>query len=116
MSPLVLLVVGVLATLRLTRLVTTDTLLVGVRDWVRDRSMTEYVKHDMQGNVVESQSMMDPRSPWAWLFNLLTCDWCMSVWFGVAVSALLFHGYGLVRLVLIGLAFSAAAAGLLGKM
>ena len=74
-----LLVVYALCVYRLTRLVTTDFIFDPFRDWVRARAFETMVRSNLAGDVVDSK--VQPRSRlWVWLFNLITCDWCISFW------------------------------------
>lgn len=77
------LVIAMLATYRLTRLVTADEITKGVRGWVVDRS--------------------------EWAGYLVTCDWCLSVWFapGPALAVIMWGDVVAVRVVLVALALSA---------
>lgn len=77
------LIITMLATYRLTRLVTADEITKGLRGWVVDRSQ--------------------------WLGYLVTCDWCLSVWVAPAptVALLVWGDLLAVQAVLLGLALSA---------
>ena len=77
-------IIAMLATYRLTRLVTADRITQGLRGWVVDRS--------------------------EWAGYLVTCDWCLSVWIapGPAVAVVAYGDVRAVQAVLVGLALSAA--------
>ena len=77
-------IVAVLATYRLTRLVTADKITEPIRGWVVDRS--------------------------EWFGYLVTCDWCLSIWVAPlpALGIVLWGDVTPVRLVLAALALSGA--------
>lgn len=61
------LIVGALLTARLSRLASEDTILDPWRDRLGDRA---------------------DRSPvWEWIWDLVTCRWCVSIWIAAAVVA-----------------------------
>lgn len=62
MTPLPLALLAVLATYRLTRLITADRILQAPRAWIVQRNR--------------------------WAGYLVTCDWCMSIWVAPAPVAL----------------------------
>ena len=76
-------VVAVLATYRLTRLVTADEITKHLRGWVVDRS--------------------------EWFGYLVTCDWCLSIWVAPipTVSLLIWGDVLAVQVGLVALAMSA---------
>ena len=77
------LIIAMLATYRLTRLITADQITKGLRGWIVERS--------------------------EWLGYLVTCDWCLSIWFapGPAIAVLVYGDVLAVRVVLVALALSA---------
>jgi hypothetical protein len=85
------LIITMLATYRLTRLVTADEITKGLRGWVVDRSQ--------------------------WLGYLVTCDWCLSVWIAPlpALSVVVWGDVTPVQVVLVALALS-GATGLLSLL
>jgi hypothetical protein len=85
------LIVTMLATYRLTRLVTADEITKRVRGWVVDRS--------------------------EWFGYLVTCDWCLSVWVAPlpALSVVVWGDVTPVQVVLVALALS-GATGLLSLL
>jgi hypothetical protein len=85
------LIVTMLATYRLTRLVTADEITKGIRGWVVDRS--------------------------EWFGYLVTCDWCLSVWVAPlpALSVVVWGDVTPVQVVLVALALS-GATGLLSLL
>lgn len=89
---LITLLVGALATARLTRLVTADRITQAPRTWLQIR--------------------LDPDGLAAYL---LTCDWCASVYTGAGVAALLAWGPGWSVWVLTALAFSYTAGWLAAR-
>lgn len=64
MTTMLLLILGALATARITRLITTDRITEGPRNWVIRK--------------------LDPNSLTAYL---IVCDWCSSVYVGAGVAA-----------------------------
>jgi len=82
------LIIAMLATYRLTRLVTADEITKGLRGWVLDRSQ--------------------------WFGYLVTCDWCLSVWIA-PVPAVAVVAYGDVRAVQVAL-LALALSGLTGLL
>jgi hypothetical protein len=85
------LTIAMLATYRLTRLVTADEITKGLRGWVLDRSQ--------------------------WFGYLVTCDWCLSIWVAPlpALSILLWGDITAVQAPLVALALS-GATGLLSLL
>lgn len=84
------LVVDMVACYRLTRLVTKDSLLVNVRDWIikrsyepqtRNLSLTEPTEPGDWANYAEG----DPSAPK--LATLITCRWCTGIYVAVGVVA-----------------------------
>jgi hypothetical protein len=67
----VLLVVYALCVHRVTRLVTTDTITAGARE--RLRRAAYHGKFTANGYAVSNRFL-------AWVFDLVTCDWCTSIW------------------------------------
>lgn len=86
------LVIGALATARLTRLVTRDRITHGARRWALTR--------------------MDQDGLWAYL---IICDWCVSVYVAGAVTAALAWGPSWAVWVLTPFAFSHVAGYLASK-
>lgn len=82
MTPFHLLVLAV-AVYRATRLVTADTVSERPREWLRARSHKTMVRHDLLG--VTGDTRVDERTDRPaslWLWKLITCPWCSSVWLG----------------------------------
>jgi hypothetical protein len=77
------LVITMLATYRLTRIVTADEITKNIRGWVVDRS--------------------------EWFGYLVTCDWCLSIWVAPfpALALLLWTDIIIVQVGLVALALSA---------
>lgn len=88
---LVMFITGALATARLTRLVTTDRILLTPRAWAISR--------------------LDPQSLAAYL---VVCDWCVSVYAGAAVAGALWAWPGPSLWVCAALSFS-YVSGLLAR-
>lgn len=88
------LVVDALATYRLTRLVTADTILHGPRDRIVEAAYAgvgraEYVRSQYAPDAPGDWSEIPPGDPYApKLASLVTCRWCSGVWVAVAVVAL----------------------------
>jgi len=79
---LALLVVG-LAGYRLTRVVTSDSISDPFRAWLWDRAythagMTYDFQHDTQAPAVRSKA-------WRWVYDLLSCPYCLGFWLTLAV-------------------------------
>ena len=91
----ILFVAYALATYRATRLIVEDTITSWMRDLFRRRGYKTLVKTDYMGSVVESSVVTRPGVGrlFAWLFQLVSCHWCASLWTG-AVVALLAHFEG----------------------
>ena len=89
---LITLLVGVLATARITRLVTTDRITQAPRMWMLTR--------------------VDADGMWGYLIH---CTWCVSVYAGAAVAAVLAFGPGWSVWVLGALSFSYTAGWLASK-
>ena len=92
-----LLVVYALAVYRLTRLVTTDTITDGVREWLRVRAYGR-VGYDDKGSALG-----------VWAFGLVTCDWCSSIWLGFGAMLAWKYGGTPSNLVAVALSYSAVA-------
>lgn len=89
---LITLLIGALATARITRLVTTDRITLAPRTWIQIR--------------------LDPDGLPAYL---ITCDWCASVYAGAGVAAALAYGPAWTVWALAALAFSYTAGWLAAK-
>ena len=100
MTDPVLLVVDALAIFRLSRLVTSDTILDRPRTWLLRRwpgSETEFYDSEVEDSQVRGRPVITlegtrPRL-WVvaephWFGSLISCMWCMSVYVAVAVVAL----------------------------
>lgn len=73
------------ATWRLTRLLSDDAILDRPRRWLLTRPLLE--RQEAPGQRALQASV--PRS--AWLLELFSCAWCLSVWIAAAVTALAYH-------------------------
>jgi len=95
----VILVVDALAIFRLSRLVTSDTILDRPRAWLLRRwpgSETEFYDSEVENSEVRGRPVVTlegtrPRL-WVvlephWFGSLIQCVWCISIWLAVAVVA-----------------------------
>ena len=99
MTPIIL-AVGLLATFRLTRIVTDDTI-------------TETARRRLAG-VHERSGAAAPHIERPGVFFFITCPWCTSIWIGAGVAALLWAWPAETIWPAAALSFS-AAAGLLAR-
>src|SRR4029077_8759400 len=84
-----------LAVYRLARLVSVDTITSPWRELVRAQAFrTEGIQIS---------------GAWTWVFELVSCAWCMSVWFAAGVVALTKFIPGVWQYIAMGLALSAVA-------
>lgn len=90
MPPLAVIVVLALATYRITRLFTSDTITLAARDAIFAWAYTD--EYDRQAWVQTHPSVSEipshvPRGGGfrTWFYELVTCDQCLGVWWGVAV-------------------------------
>lgn len=89
MPPLAVIVVIGLASLRLTLLITTDSITAPLRDWLYDFAWDEERMVTQRDGFVEPT----PRAPWrTYVHELFTCPWCMGLWMSVIVYVLWDHG------------------------
>lgn len=84
-----------LAVYRLARLVSVDAITAPWRELVRAQAF--------------STEGIQISSAWAWTFELVSCVWCMSVWFAAGVVALTKLVPGVWQYGAMGLALSAVA-------
>lgn len=82
MTPLTFLLIS-LASYRLTRLVTTDTITDRWRRWLTRRFPARTIPlFDTNGDTVDGTATMKPR----WIVELVNCDWCLGVWISAGVT------------------------------
>jgi hypothetical protein len=82
-----------LAAFRLTRLVTTDTITDPLRGWLYRWAWDESTPIEVTAPDGRRVLVPSPRAAWrTWLYDLLTCPWCLGVWFSAAVWALWKYG------------------------
>jgi hypothetical protein len=123
------LVILALAVARLTRLVTQDTLTQGIREWALTRwpnASTEFGDSEVTGHGTDSLGYRTGTlttgrevfrtseawyavDPWKWS-GLLTCDWCLSIWFGIGAAAAYYYYPEVTFWVSLPLALSFVAA------
>lgn len=103
------LAVDALAVYRLAILLTKDTITEPLRDWVRAKSWAEPV--DMGS---EHEMIVILSNRWRRLHELITCPWCVSIWFGAGAVALTRFWPQGWQYVAMALALS-AVAGFLGE-
>src|ERR1700688_2951402 len=79
---------------RLTRLGTEDTITDPVREWLRSKSFGELVERDnITGNVISRTPAPKPGSPFSWVWKLMNCSWCLSIYIAsVVVTIAYFNG------------------------
>lgn len=85
LPPLAIVVVLGLAAFRITRICTTDTISDPIRErfyrWAWDEENPQII-----GERPNQQIAPRPRAAWrTWLYELATCQWCLGVWWSVAV-------------------------------
>ena len=82
MTPFHLLVLAI-AVFRTTRLVTTDSITDRYREWLRARSHRDMAApKGLEGEMAFRTEERIDRPITLWLWKLLTCPWCSSVWLG----------------------------------
>ena len=83
-----LLFIYAVACFRITRLITTDTLTANWRERIRKRGTGEYLKRSIpSGKVVERKVDVVPGA-WGFIWRVISCSWCTSIWVAAAVTAL----------------------------
>lgn len=102
-----------LASFRATRLVVTDSILAGPREWLYLWAWDPEHPVDFNGTAAAS-----PRKEGrggalrTWVYDLLTCPWCLGVWMSAASYAAWRWGHDVGR----SLVVVAAVAGLQGAL
>ncbi len=102
----IVLIVEALAVFRLTRLVTTDTVTAPVRDGIHERATLRLVKRDPFAGTVTESKTVQRRGVWAWAWEFVSCSWCVSVWAGGGVVAMMAWQGGWFQYVAAALALS----------
>lgn len=75
-----------LCVLRITRVVTTDSLTQVPREWLRQRSHIEQVRTILELGNERTERRIGPKPGLAYAaFALFTCAWCVSFWVAVVV-------------------------------
>ena len=74
-----------LATYRATRLIVTDAISASLREWLRVHGYKTMVRN--VAGEVETRLDVTNRL-WAFAFRLVSCSWCVSLWTGFVVVAL----------------------------
>jgi Protein of unknown function (DUF1360) len=107
----VLFVIYALATYRLSRLVTVDSIFNPVSTWLHSRGFKqEDLRKVRSGEVIDTRTHeREGRSISRWFFNLTTCSWCVSVWLGGGVVLLAKYQGAWFAYVALALALSAVA-------
>ena len=83
---LVALIVYLLAAYRLTLLIVRDSIFNAVRDFIRDRGYVTERMTRVNGEV-ETRLRAINRF-WSWLHDLISCEWCTSIWVATVVVVL----------------------------
>ncbi len=123
------LVILALAVARLTRLLTTDSLTQGIREWILTRwpdASTDFGDSEVKETGTDSLGFKTGtlktgrevfRTPEAWYAvdpvkwsELLTCDWCSSIWIGLGAAAAHYYYPDITFWVSLPLALSFVAA------
>jgi hypothetical protein len=123
------LVILALAVARLTRLVTQDTITQGIREWLLtrwpnvntefgDSEVTEMATDSLgyrTGTLTSGRQVFRTSEAWyaeepfKWS-ELLTCDWCLSIWIGIGAAAAYYYYPEITFWVSLPLALSFVAA------
>ena len=108
-NPAFLYVIYCLICYRLTRLITEDGIMEWFRDWVKGHIETELVQKDGWGQVVDRKIGPSPKVNKVWIefYELVTCPWCVSFWFGMAIAIYFYRDKGWLMMVGYALALSA---------
>jgi hypothetical protein len=99
-----------LACYRLAILVTRDTITEPAREWLRRRAHPDPPPEDFPGHErMLFDFQLHTIARWRWLFDLVSCVWCVSIWAAAAIVALTKFTPGVWQYPAMGLALSAAA-------
>ena len=98
-------IVLALATFRVSRLIALDSITEPVREWLRVKGSLEQVRHTPQGE--ERRILLV--GLWGWLFRLVTCVWCVSIWVAAAIVVMMRFAGGWFEYIAFALALSSIA-------
>jgi hypothetical protein len=102
------LVIYLLAAYRLTILIVKDSIFNGVRDWIRDHGYKTQTQTDLRGEVHTRVTAINLF--WSWLHDLISCEWCTSIWVGTVVVLLQHYQQSWFQYVCFALALSSVAS------
>jgi Protein of unknown function (DUF1360) len=100
------LIVMALATHRLTRLIVRDGIAEGAREWLRRRGYEQGALVDNFSGEQKASVTRSRHNLWSWLFELVSCSWCVSVWTGGGVVAIMYFQSDWSKFVVLALALS----------
>lgn len=110
-NALIAILIYALATYRITRLVVRDAIFASWRDIVRDRGYRTRTGTALNGDVT-TQITVKNRF-FSWLHDLITCEWCTSIWSAALVVLMANYQPSWWHYVCYGLALS-SVNGMLG--
>ena len=86
-----MLLIWVACVYRLTRLVVEDAITAPIREAIRKRSIILEVRPSLTGSAAAQRENLKTSGFWRWLFDLISCFWCVSVWIS-ALAVLAYWG------------------------
>ena len=105
---LIALIVYMLATYRLVILACRDKITVGIRDFIRDHGYHTMTGRALNGSETTNVTVINRF--WSWLHDLISCEWCTSIWIATGVVVLQHYQQSWFQYICFGLALSSVAS------